>query len=143
MSVGQLGKSGFAEVQRRKAYLAPLFTYLLDHYYVAGRVAAAAGEREHAESGREYKVTGVRLALLKRGELMVPPWLVEQCCAVIGKSVEEVMGAEWVKRYGPDGWGGEETAPTGTPRMYPRAYPKLVEPPDSNNPNNSNGSNAA
>jgi hypothetical protein len=66
-------------------------------------------------------MTATRLALVKRGELTVPSWLVAQCCAVIGKTVEEVMGAAWVKRFGADGCGGSEVAPVGTPRSLPRS----------------------
>ena len=128
MSVGQLAGAGsFAEVQRRKAYIAPLFAYLYAHYYVAGRVAYAASEREIEEHGGEYPVTAARLSLLKRGELTIPPWFVAQCCAVIERSVEEVMGAEWVGRFGLDGLGGKEDAPVGIPRFYP----KLGKAPES------------
>ena len=122
MSVGQLSGAGaFAEVQRRKAYVAPLFSYLLAHYYVPGRVARAAGELESAAHGGDYVMTSTRLALVKRGELTVPSWLVVQCCAAIEKTVEEVMGVEWVRRFGADGCGGSEVAPVGTPRSLPRS----------------------
>lgn len=115
MSVGQIvASSAVLEVRRRHEYLAPLFGYLRSHFFIAGLVAQEAGRR------RGQSLTAVRVAIIKRGEQVIFPWFVAECCAVIGKSVEEVMGAEWVARFGEsgDGEGGSEIAPVGIPRTY-------------------------
>lgn len=103
------------DVTRRREYLAPLFAYLRVHHYIAGSVAREAGERGG------YPVTPILLAQMKRGERIILPWFIAACCAVIERSVAEVMGAEWVARYGADGAGGSEEAPVGQPRTYTRA----------------------
>ena len=102
-------------VSRRVDYLAPLFAYLREHHYVAGQVAREAGVRGGRAIWRQ------RLLQMKRGVAVTPPWFVAQCCAVIGRSVAEVMGAEWVSRFGADGAGltsgGTEEAPVGPGRI--------------------------
>jgi hypothetical protein len=60
----------------------------------------------------------VRLSRMKVGYQIIPPWFVEACCVVIGRSPLEVMGPEWVRRFGEDGRGGragQEIAPTAIP----------------------------
>ena len=91
-----------------------MFGYLRSHFFIAGLVAQEAGRR------RGQSLTAVRVAIIKRGEQVIFPWFVAECCAVIGKTVEEVMGAEWVARFGEsgDGEGGSEIAPVGIPRTY-------------------------
>ncbi|HEU5349634.1 MAG TPA: hypothetical protein VFU63_13565 [Ktedonobacterales bacterium] len=102
-------------VARRVEYLAPLFAYLQDHHHVAGQVAREAGVR----GGRA--IVRQRLWQMKLGVAVTPPWFVAQCCAVIGRPVAEVMGAEWVSRFGADGAGlasgGTEEAPVGPGRI--------------------------
>lgn len=106
-----------SERQRRVEYLAPLVAYLLERRYVAGLIAEDALERARLIGEATLRSQTCWLAKMKRGDATIPPWFVEQCCAVIGKSVEEVMGAEWITRFGADGRGGAETAPTGAPRL--------------------------
>lgn len=115
MSLGQGGaysERGLIASERRREYVAPLYAYLRAHFYIAGLVLSEAGNRQ------DYPMTPVRVAQVKRGELVIPPWLVAESCAVIGKSVAEVMGADWRARFGDDGRGGSEIAPVGTPRLY-------------------------
>lgn len=98
-------------VEARRAYLAPLVIYLRAHHYILCRVAQEAGER----GGHHFPTT--RVWQMARGYSVAPPWFVEQCCVVIEKPVEEVMGAEWVKRFGVNGRGRVEVAPVGPPRI--------------------------
>lgn len=115
MSLGQDGaysERSLIATDRRREYIRPLYAYLREHFYIAGLVLGEAGHRQ------DYPMTPVRVAQVKRGELVIPPWLVAESCAVIGKSVAEVMGANWRARFGDDGRGGSEIAPVGTPRLY-------------------------
>ena len=116
MSPRPLGQKTMRETMRaRQQYLAPLFVYLRAHRYTASLVAHEASERGG------YPFTAVRVWQMKRGTSVTPPWFVEQCCAVIEKSVAEVMGSRWVARFGEDGRGlpsgGTEEAPVGEPRI--------------------------
>ncbi|HEU5347351.1 MAG TPA: hypothetical protein VFU63_01945 [Ktedonobacterales bacterium] len=110
------GRDGQYDAERRVQYLAPLVAYLREHHHIGLPIVREACARA-VEAGEEpMLVHGNWLPMMQRGQRRVPPWLVEQCCAVIGRTVEEVMGAEWVKRFGPDGRGGAEIAPTGVVR---------------------------
>jgi hypothetical protein len=103
------------ERERRQAYLAPLFVYLAAHHYVPSYVARDAGRRHGME------LTVQRLSIIKRASAVIPDWLVAECCAVIGRSVAEVMGEEWVRQFGEDGRGGTEIAPVSSePRVNGR-----------------------
>lgn len=114
-AVGEPGEQRRSEIkalwQKRREYLVPLFVYLRAHHYIASSLALEAGERGG------YPIQRIRLAHMRRGSSVTPPWFIEQCCAIVGKSVEEVMGAEWVERFGADGRGGTEAAPVGKPRI--------------------------
>lgn len=57
-----------------------------------------------------------RVAQMRRGFSLTPPWFIERCCTAIDTSVMEVMGAEWARRFGVDGRGGVERAPVRAPR---------------------------
>jgi hypothetical protein len=59
----------------------------------------------------------VRIWRMRRGRSITPPWFVAECCAVIGRPIAEVMGADWVRRFGVDGCGGREMAPVGPLRV--------------------------
>jgi hypothetical protein len=108
-------------VERRIEYLAPLMAYVRARGEQPGRllnraslVALGAGEPIN-RSGRLWARP------LERGLSVIPPWLVERCCALLGQTVAAVMGDEWVKRFGADGRGGEgetgESAPVDSPRI--------------------------
>src|SRR5690348_11722473 len=104
-------------VERRIEYLAPLSAYVRGRRMEIGRlmnkaslVALGAGEPIN-RSGRLWP------RKLERGVSVIPPWLVEICCALLGQTVAEVMGDAWVRRFGADGRGGEEIAPVGSPRI--------------------------
>jgi hypothetical protein len=121
MSVTQtVGRTAYEEIQRRREYLAPLFAYLRAHHYIPGLVARDAGERGG------MPVSSILLTQMKRGERVIPPWFVAECCRVIGRSTRAVMGEAWVKQFGRTGRGGAEDAPVGMPRTY-RAKDALVE----------------
>lgn len=110
-----------SERQRRVEYLEPLVAYLRDHFYIAGLVADEALQRALAAGETTLRSQNSWLPKMKRGDATIPPWFVEQCCAVVGKSVLEVMGTEWVIQFGADGRGlesgGTERAPVGSPRL--------------------------
>lgn len=110
-----------SERQRRVEYLEPLVAYLRDHHYIAGLVADEALQRALADGETTLRSQTSWLPKMKRGDATIPPWFVEQCCAVLDKNVAEVMGAEWVIRFGADGRGlesgGAERAPVGSPRL--------------------------
>ena len=105
------------EVERRIEYLAPLMAYLrasgvqLESFMrLVSQRAKRAGVAINT-SGRLW------IRRMEVGQCVIPRWLVEQSCAVLDLPVAEVMGAEWVKRFGADGRGGEEAAPTGDPHI--------------------------
>lgn len=105
------------EMERRDAYLAPLMAWLRASglpihtvMWMACMRAKAAGEPLNT-SGRIWPTK------IERGLCVIPPWLVEQCCNVVGLSVAELMGEEWVRRFGADGRGGAERAPVGRPHV--------------------------
>jgi hypothetical protein len=112
--------SAYAEIQRRIEYLAPLYAYLHAHFLIPGRLVAAAS----AEVGSP--ISSVVLSQMKRGERVIPSWLVAVCCQTLGRPVAEVMGAEWVRRFGEDGRGGAENAPVGEPRVYARPADRRI-----------------
>jgi hypothetical protein len=72
--------------------------------------AKAAGEKLNT-SGRVWP------RKIELGLCVIPPWLVEQCCNVVGQTVIEIMGEAWVKRFGADGRNGDEIAPVGRPHV--------------------------
>lgn len=111
MNHGQETASGQAEAERRVRYLEPLFMYLLKHHYVAGVVARVAGD------AHGLAITSTRLSRMRHGKQVIPAWFVAECCAAIGKSVVEVMGAGWARLFGEDGRGGEYLSPVGIPRV--------------------------
>lgn len=102
---------GAEMIAERRVYLAPLLTYLREHHYTMGAVARQASIRGG------FPIAACRLWQMKRGDSIIPPWFVAECCRVIGKSVRTVMGDEWVKRYGRTGRGGTHPAPVGSPRV--------------------------
>jgi hypothetical protein len=105
------------EVDLRVAYLTPLLTYVRALPMQPGRLLSMACLRAKA-AGLPLTISGrVWPDKLARGRCVIPPWLVEQCCAVLGAPVSVVMGAEWVKRFGADGRGGSERAPVGFPHL--------------------------
>jgi hypothetical protein len=108
------------EAELRRSYLAPLFGYLRGHHYATADVTREACARHGLRMSRQ------RLSQVKRAICVTPPWFVAECCAVIGQPVAEVMGAEWVTRFGEDGRGvesgGTERAPVG--RMHKTHPPR-------------------
>lgn len=127
------GEAYEAESWRRGEYLAPLVAYLRAHHYIALPILRDAAARAVASGEEPMLVHGNWLPMMRRGQRVVPPWLVEQCCAVIGRTVEEVMGAEWVRRFGADGRGGMEASPIGSPRIqrpwrYSSKRPRSASP---------------
>jgi hypothetical protein len=79
------------EVERRREKLAPLFAYLRQHGINALWVAQRVGKRQG------IAMTRARLSHIKHGRCLTPEGFVEECCREIGRSVEEVMGSEWVQ----------------------------------------------
>lgn len=125
--------------ERRVEYLAPLVAYLRERHYIAFAIVEEALNRAVAAGEEPMRVHPNWMPMMQRGQRRVPPWLVEQCCAVISRSVEEVMGAEWVKRFGADGHGGTEIAPTSAVRrqrtwnVSARSYSKTTTTKDPSN----------
>ena len=136
-----------AEIERRKEYLAPLYAYLRAQYGWVGASDVTDAARLRAEQVGEVvarnRLTWInRQAKMRQGECVTPPWFIEQCCAVIGKPVSEVMGAEWVKRFGADGRGGTERAPVRQPRQQ-KPWSRSRRPGDSTQDNRDNRDNQA
>lgn len=130
--------------ERRVEYLAPLVAYLRERHYIAFAIVEEALNRAVAAGEEPMRVHPNWMPMMQRGQRRVPPWLVEQCCAVIGRPVEEVMGAAWVTRFGADGHGGTEVAPTSVVRRQRPWSVQTQERADANNDSNdSKGSNAA
>jgi len=104
-------------VERRIEYLAPLVAYVRGRGMQFGRLLGQVSLLARV-SGQPINFSG-RLwpRTLERGLSVIPPWLVEQYCVVLSQPVAAVMGDEWVKRFGADGRGGEESAPVGSPRI--------------------------
>jgi hypothetical protein len=118
--MGRKGPAPIApeEIALRKAYMRPLRVHLLLEEITAQQMLVDQA-LELAVAAGEPVVTSrrVQLPLVVRGRATIPPWLVENVCRVLGKSVAEVMGAEWVEQFGEDGRGGSQRAPVGGPRI--------------------------
>lgn len=95
------------EVERRREALVPLFAYLADHGINALWVARRIGMRHG------LVITRGRLAHIKRGACLTPPWFVADACREIGRRVEEVMGSAWVEAHREDLDGGKDGARHG------------------------------
>ncbi len=81
-------------VRRRAEDLAPLVGYCQRHaiglLVLARRCAMRRGE----------VMTRGRLHQMKRGLCLTPDWFVADVCREIGRPVDEVMGADWVREHG-------------------------------------------
>ena len=109
-------------IKARQEYVAPLFEHLRAHHYRASVVAYQASVRGG------YPFTAVRVWRMIRGRSITPPWFVAECCAVIGRPIAEVMGADWVRRFGVDGRGGTEMAPVRPLRVQRPSGRTLRQP---------------
>lgn len=78
----------------RAAYVAPLRAYLREHGILDVHVA----RRLSLLHGRTF--SRQRLYNVWTGYNPAPAGFVEDCCRILGRPVEEVMGAEWVATYG-------------------------------------------
>lgn len=123
-----------ADIARRREYLAPMWRYLRGHVRSVAQVMEAA--RQLAEAGGEAVPGDARrwhwkVSKIRQGTSVAPPWLVQRSCEVIGKSVAEVMGDEWVVRFGADGRGGQDDAPVREHRDGSRWYAAYFPVPDA------------
>ena len=82
------------EFERRRRMLAPLFAYWRSHGISGIFVARLAGRRHGLE------ITRVRLSAMRRGACLTQAWFVAECCRVMSRAVEEVMGAAWIAEFG-------------------------------------------
>jgi predicted ribosome-associated RNA-binding protein Tma20 len=73
-----------------------LFSYMAGHGIVALFIARRVGMR------LGVAIDKGRLSHIKRGGCLLPPGFIEGACREMGRTVEEVMGAEWMRRYGAD-----------------------------------------
>lgn len=105
------------EIELRVEYVAPLFAHLRVSEIMLESFMRMVSQRAK-RAGLPMNTSGrLWAARIERGQCVIPRWLVEQSCAALGLPVAEVMGDEWVKRFGEDGRGGDEFAPTGDPHI--------------------------
>jgi hypothetical protein len=107
-------------LELRVEYARPLLVYLRVQDIGWSRVTDGAVARAVAAGHPVIGSGHLKLWHFKRGIAAIPPWFVQETCAVLGKHVAEVMGEEWVRRFGEDGRGGQERAPVRPSRMQRR-----------------------
>lgn len=91
----ELSRPSATVIAERRRILEPLFAYMGSHHVIALSVARLAWLR----LGAPGEMTKLRLHRIKAGRAILPAGFIDAMCAELGRSVEEVMGAEWLERY--------------------------------------------
>jgi len=85
-------------IERRRRSLAPLFAFMVEHsYHQMGIIRQA-----YAAAGVDRVPNRIEVQQARLGRRNVPWWFVRGCCAAMERSVEEVMGREWIAEFGVD-----------------------------------------
>jgi hypothetical protein len=83
------------ERERRRQLVEPLFRYCRERGISVAHVVRRACMRRGVEP-----FSGARIWQIQAGNCVAPEWLVAECCRVLERRVETVMGAAWIAEFG-------------------------------------------